>query len=297
MIVKPDFFDHWKTRRLIELTGDESAPLCIQRFWAHCQNSKRGTFPDLTQAQLASICHWEKRTPACHTALVKCGFVEKLKPRGFIAHDWAEENRQLIQKWEAGKNGGRPKNEEKTNESTQFEKPTDNRPITGRELDRTDGPDRTDLIEKKRSELMDGAGSSGSGSFSNAIGSSPSPGSVQDLTAGLARHVTAGCYPEGGEPSLADVQRCMENRVRGAGEYAEKWLKATKARGWKDHKGQPIMKWKPLAESFADGCVRQERGVSSKKFKSMQPVLRDATWDASKEPVGGNFRPKLESIL
>jgi hypothetical protein len=107
MIVKPEFSEHWKTRLLAEITKDESAPLCVIRLWAHCQTSRRWEFPDMTPETLAAICRWGKRKPACHVALVKTRFVDRLK-KGFAAHGWHEVNAQLIQKWDSGKKGGRP---------------------------------------------------------------------------------------------------------------------------------------------------------------------------------------------
>jgi hypothetical protein len=107
MIVQPDFLDHWKTRRLVEITNDESAPLAVLRLWAYCQTSRRWEFPDMTPAQLAAICRWASRKPACHIALVKVRFVDRLK-KGFAAHDWEVVNAQLIQKWNCGRKGGRP---------------------------------------------------------------------------------------------------------------------------------------------------------------------------------------------
>ena len=107
MIVQPEFLEHWKTRQLVEMTGDESAPLAVLRLWAFCQTSRRWEFPDMTPAQLAAICRWASRKPACHVALVKVRFVDRLK-KGFAAHDWQQVNAQLIQKWNCGKKGGRP---------------------------------------------------------------------------------------------------------------------------------------------------------------------------------------------
>jgi hypothetical protein len=203
MIVQPDFLDHWKTRQLVELTGDESAPLAVIRLWAYCQTSKRGYFPDMKPAQLASICRWGSRKPACHVALVRCRFVEKISPQGYAAHEWSDHNRQLIQKWEAGKNGGRPQKPEITNELPLNEKPTDNRPPADRELERTDRTDQkeqTDESEKNRTEPMEAAAgfsasaknNGGSGSFSmNKVGS----GSVENLIGSIARGATASSYP------------------------------------------------------------------------------------------------------
>ena len=138
MIVQPDFPEHWNTRLLVELTGDESAPLSIIRLWAHCQHSRRSEFPTMTPAQLASICKWGTRKPSCHTALLKAGFLERLDGAGFAAHQWDHHNRQLLQKWEAGQKGGRPANSVNANESELFKEPTDNRPTTGTKPDRPD---------------------------------------------------------------------------------------------------------------------------------------------------------------
>jgi hypothetical protein len=107
MIVQPDFMEHWKTRRLVEITKDKSAPLAMLNLWGYCQTSRRWEFPDMTREQLAAICRWDNRKPACHVALVKAGFVDRLK-KGFAAHDWQQVNAQLIQKWNSGKKGGRP---------------------------------------------------------------------------------------------------------------------------------------------------------------------------------------------
>lgn len=170
MIVQPDFPEHWKTRLLVSLTHDESAPMAVIRLWAHCQMSHRSYFPDMTPAQLASICHWGDRKPSCHAALIKAGFVSRLSPRGFTAHQWNEHNAQLLQKWAAGAKGGRPPGEnsdqnvknpeislmteisdgqKKPNKTGESEKPTDNRPTTG------PVPDRSDPIRSDRSDGVD----------------------------------------------------------------------------------------------------------------------------------------------
>lgn len=273
MIVQPDFLDHWKTRLLVDLTGDPTAPLAVIRLWGFCQTSKRSFFPDMTPAQLASIVHWGDRKPACSTALVKAGFVEKLSPKGFTVHEWSEYNSKLLANWENGKKGGRPTKEENANENGQIEKPVGFGGLTQtKPIDRT-GLDGLEQIEQKDRTGLDrtgdrpvqtaAAGGSGPGPVFSKVGSSPGPGLVQDLTAGLARQATSGCYPEGGEPTLQEVKQRMESRVRGSGQYAEKWLTTIRNRGWKDHNGKPVMNWKPLADSWADGCVRRDLGVTS----------------------------------
>ncbi len=109
MIVRPDFCEHFKTKALVELTGDPAAPLAVLYLWGHCQTSRRWEFPEMSPEQLAALCRWGKRKPACHTALIKAGFLDKLSPRGFKARQWDEHNGQLIQKWSVGTKGGRPK--------------------------------------------------------------------------------------------------------------------------------------------------------------------------------------------
>jgi hypothetical protein len=85
--------------------------------------------------------------------------------------------------------------------------------------------------------------------------------SVQVIVGSIARGMTASSYPEGGEPSLEDVRKFMDEFIPGAGEYAEEWVNRMKQQAWKDHKGQPVRDWKKLAASWASGCVRRKRGV------------------------------------
>ena len=130
MIVKTDFLDHWKTQLLIQTTKDESAPLAILRGWAYCQLSRRWQFPEMTGAQLAAVCRWGKRKPACHVALLKAGFVERCES-GFAFHDWEKENAQLVQKWKCGQKGGRPpkKTGSEPDETGRFQPRTGSEPI------------------------------------------------------------------------------------------------------------------------------------------------------------------------
>lgn len=109
MIVQPDFVEHFKTKALVKLTKDEASPLAVLRLWGHCQTSRRWQFPNMTPEQLAALCAWGNRKPACHTALIKAGFVKPLAGGGFEAHQWDQQNGTLIQKWAAGRSGGRPK--------------------------------------------------------------------------------------------------------------------------------------------------------------------------------------------
>ena len=78
------------------------------------------------------------------------------------------------------------------------------------------------------------------------------------LVGSIARSTTASSYPEGGEPSLEAVRKFMDEFIRGAGEYAEEWVKRMKQQAWKDHKGQPVKDWKKLAASWVSGCERRK---------------------------------------
>jgi hypothetical protein len=130
MIVKPDFFDHWKTQLLIQTTKDKSSPLAVLRGWAYCHLSRRWQFPEMTAAQLAAVCRWGKRKPACDVALLEAGFVERCES-GFSFHDWEQENAQLVQKWRCGQKGGRPpkKTDREPDETGRFQPQTGNEPI------------------------------------------------------------------------------------------------------------------------------------------------------------------------
>lgn len=133
MIVEPDFLEHHKTRTLVELSGNEAAPLAVLRLWGHCQASRRWEFPDMTEAQLSVLCRWKAGKMSCHEALIESGFIKRMgRKKGFAAHQWEEKNGQLIQKWKVGKLGGRPK---KGEEKTFKQPPKENRPITDREPD------------------------------------------------------------------------------------------------------------------------------------------------------------------
>jgi len=209
----------------------------------------------MTPAQLASICHWGERKPACHVALTKCGFVEKLSPKGFTAHDWSQHNAKLLANWENGKLGGRPA---KPNEINENEKPVGSVGITQPEP--IDGQDRTDQTDSIKGTGQDNLGLGSS----VQIGDGSSPGSVQSVltnAAGLVRQITNSTCLKGGEPTLEEVQAVMNAHCSGSGKYADKWLNAMKARGWQDNNKQAVIRWKPLAEAFASGCIRQDLSI------------------------------------
>lgn len=266
MIVQPDFLEHWKTRQLIELTGDESAPLAVIRLWAHCQHNRRCSFPDMTPVQLASICHWNNRKPACHVALVRCGFIEKLTPKGFAAHQWDQHNAQLIQKWHAGEKGGRPPKSKNANESGQNEKPTDNRPLTGTKPDKT-RPDQTrsEKIDKTSPDKTDQTPAIASStpksdsppmvrmdSVPKVIGTD---GGTDGLVAGIASNLRALPFRT---PTEAEVTAYLDMQFNGAKQYAKPFLKAMNKSHWKDRNGQPVQNWQAMAKEYASAAARNQ---------------------------------------
>lgn len=146
MIVQPDFPDHFKTKALVKITGDASAPLAVIRLWGHCQNSRRWQFPGMTPEQLSAVCAWGGRKPKCHTALIKAGFVKALPGGGFEAHQWDEQNGKLIANWTNGPKGGRPK---KGSKKGRQNNPSETRGLSGGNPPETDKI-RSDQIPRSR---------------------------------------------------------------------------------------------------------------------------------------------------
>ena len=134
MIVEPDFPDHWKTQLLIQLTGDEAAPMHVIRLWAFCQQRKSCRFEDLSIEALAAVCRWKKAPGELQRVLISARFLEvEDGSDALIVHEWAHVNATLVRNWINGPKGGRPRTQTK---------PSDN-------------PTVTDKIDKIREEKMD----------------------------------------------------------------------------------------------------------------------------------------------
>lgn len=136
MIIAPDFFEHWKTKALIELTKRPESPLWVQRLWAHCQTRKAWEFRDLSDLALKSICGvpaditpevWKK-------ALLDCRFVRE-SGKKLIVHEWEEHNSSLVARWESGR---QPKKKRRGSDGQAEPKP----PASDRE-------DREDRMDKR----------------------------------------------------------------------------------------------------------------------------------------------------
>lgn len=137
MIVEPDFFDHWKTLVLIDLLGDEKAPLYVLRLWAHCQNRKKSSFESLSPRALKALCRYSGSEETLLCSLVEAGFVTMSQCGRLDVLGWDDYNAKLISNWGNGVKGGRPKKPNGNPTETQGE-PTDNPPGTHSEPIRVD---------------------------------------------------------------------------------------------------------------------------------------------------------------
>ena len=151
MIVKPDYFTHWKTQTLVSLAGTEEAKLWPLMLWAHCERKKSGKFLNLPRVAVGSICGTSKESEDVISALESSGFAY-FDGSDFIVHEWEVYNSSLISAWDNGKKGGRPQSK-----LTQAE-PIGNPSVT--QAEPKDNPSGTDKIrvekssvEKKRAEV------------------------------------------------------------------------------------------------------------------------------------------------
>ena len=147
MIVDPDFLDHWRTRMVVDaLDGDEMAPLCVLRLWAHCQSRKSDRF-EMPTAGLKAQCRYKGDAQKFEQALTEAGFIKR---EGIEVHvlGWAEQNASLIAAWENGAKGGRPRTKPVENPQETQGKPNGNQDETQAK------PIREEEIreEKKREE-------------------------------------------------------------------------------------------------------------------------------------------------
>jgi gas vesicle protein len=261
LIVHPNFLDHWKTRLLVKITRDESCVLAVLRLWSHCQNSHRNIFPDMTPAQLASICHWGKRKPSCHVALVKSGFVDRLTPKGFAAHQWDQHNRQLFQKWAAGEKGGRKRKDKNANDLPLSEEPVGYRPPTDRVPDKT-RPDQTrsDLDETRPDQTRPESPafvSSSSNEDPRTEGRTEKL-LVKELVGGLVGRTTALQFRP---PTEAEVRHYLCLQFNGAEEFAGPFLKAMQKQKWRSSNGQIVGDWRAVAKKYASNAELKRRGL------------------------------------
>jgi hypothetical protein len=108
MIVQPDFFDHWKTKMLIGILDDPCAPMYVMRLWAHCQNRKTHRFPRSNPNILKAICHAQCDGVTFEKSMLESGYLE-IEGEEWVVHEWDAVNAYLVNSWENGKKGGRPR--------------------------------------------------------------------------------------------------------------------------------------------------------------------------------------------
>lgn len=109
MIVDPDFFDHWRTRIVYDLLGeDDLTPIYIMRIWAHCQSRKATRFDGMSPLGLKALCRFKGDAVALESALIEAGFIVR-DGTAIDVPKWAQHNAKLIANWQNGLTGGRPK--------------------------------------------------------------------------------------------------------------------------------------------------------------------------------------------
>ena len=146
MIIDPDFFDHWRTRMVVDaLGGDEMAPMYIMRLWAHCQNRKGDKFT-IPSVGIKALCKFQGDASAFEKALIDAEFLTR-DGDTVTVEGWAERNASLIAAWENGVRGGRPK-KPMGNQNETHGKPDGNPTVTHGKP--TANPDETDKSREEK---------------------------------------------------------------------------------------------------------------------------------------------------
>lgn len=149
MNVHPGLTEHAKFRLLkTGLRGiganEELAAELLIRLWAHCQTMQRGeNWGKVTSEYVEAVCCWNGKPGALFELLTKdfCGQDGWIRvQRGqVIVCGWEEHNKNLLNRWESGKKGGRPKGTGR--------KPADNLQVTGRK------PTENPILDLSREDL------------------------------------------------------------------------------------------------------------------------------------------------
>jgi hypothetical protein len=148
MIVRPDYFTHWKTTMLVGIAGTEEAKLWPMMLWAHCEKARRWKFPDFPKQAIPAICGTKLDPDTILRALesVRYAYYED---GVFVVHQWEEYNSSLIASWENGKKGGRPPKKKEP----QPEKPTGYAWVyTGKPRGNPSGTDKSREEESREEE-------------------------------------------------------------------------------------------------------------------------------------------------
>lgn len=226
MIVDPDFFDHWRTRMVVDALQDEMAPVYIMRLWAHCQTRKsdRHTMP---AAGLKAQCRAPHDAAKFEQALTEAGFVER-DGQDICVVGWADQNASLIAAWENGGKGGRPKKPTGNPRETHG-KPDGNPAVTHGEPNANPGETDKSREEKRREEDSPSL-RSGEGAKPRASRKCPDSFSVtEDLKAWAVEHCqnvdlmreTAKFRDHTFKVAHSDWVGAWRNWMRKASEYAQ----------------------------------------------------------------------------
>jgi len=108
MILSPDFPDHYKTKILLKLAG-HAGVFSLIKLWAQCQFRRTERIEKPAEI-VAAIADWEGDPMAFEHALIKAGFAHR-EGSDFVLHQWAEHNKRILNSWDNGSKGGRPKEE------------------------------------------------------------------------------------------------------------------------------------------------------------------------------------------
>lgn len=108
MIVKPTLQDHPKFLRLHRKLGPDALYVLL-RMWAHCETDQkgerwRGADPEYIEA----VCRWSGDAGRAFAALLECEFVAVVEG-GLIIRNWKKYNQTLVNSWDNGRSGGRPR--------------------------------------------------------------------------------------------------------------------------------------------------------------------------------------------
>lgn len=101
MILETDFLDHWKTRLLAELLGDEMAHTYIMRLWFHCQTRKAVYFDGMTSQILKVVCRYPGDGEKLKSAMSEAGFIV-VQESAILVPKFAETNSKMVANWENG---------------------------------------------------------------------------------------------------------------------------------------------------------------------------------------------------
>ena len=270
MIIHPDFLRHWKTRKLIAMTGDSGSPLALLRLWSHCQTSRKWEFPELKRDDLAAVCEWESlklSQTSCEKALVACRWIDRLQGGGYRVRSWAEHNKSLISNWNRNPSGlpkvdsegdptGSPRAPRREPDKTRPDqtRPDKSSPV---QTDKPSAPVAPSEIYKSLRATLDGGGME----VVNGVGVGGTDGGTDgsDAAKGLASIVAHRLTAKCGAPTIHQVRSFLASCFNGAVDYAEPFFAAMDKQGWKDKSRKPISDWKAMAKSYASKSHMKKR--------------------------------------